>query len=235
MSFNTAQQILDRALDRAALSDSNLVNVPSALSVISTEQRKVFLMAAQLDPEYFGKSAATAVRATGQSWDLDATPGDVGVVTRAYVAAVTGSGGVTGIALGDKVNLVGSRWPELELSPRAYVRGRKIVPHIPIGATYDELATDATHFVTTLTVWYSPLPAVVSATSTTLALPDEWQSLLILPLAKMLALRDKREEEIQFLDAEYKEAVAVFSSAVQSYGHGVRRPLPSVPTIPVKG
>lgn len=238
MASPTAQNIIDRALDRASLSDSNLVSVPAVLSIISTEQRKVYLLAGQTDPEYFGKAAVTAARAApasgvtpASSWNLDTTPGDVAVVTRAYVQTVVGSTPLTPV--GTKVNLVGFRWPDLDLAPRAYVRGRQIVPHVATGTNFDELAVDNANYVSVLNVWYSPMPPIVSATTTTLLIPDEWQSLLILPLARMFSLRDKREEEIQFIDAEYKDALETFKMAIVSYGQGVRRPLPSVPAIPV--
>ena len=363
----TVQQVIDRALDRSGLSDFNLINVPATISLISNEQRKAYLMAAQLDSEYFGKSGTTSTRTDHTaSWDLDTTPGDVAVVTQARIAAyieamcttapvlsigstdtaiastaftfrvngasynkaavaagtaigaqtvtadkwalyrlsvvVAGTitvtpaagnvagyttealakaalpavpansvdmgfvtlktkasmawiaatdalaGGSTGnvasatnyypapemtaFAVEQKINLVGFRWPDLDLAPRAYVRGRKIVSHIPAGGS-SELGHDDSNMVTQLTVYYSELPPAVTSLTTTLRLPDEWQGLLVLPAARMFAVRDKHEEEVQFIELEYQGVLQTFQAAVLAYGHGVRRPLPQVPSIPL--
>lgn len=230
----TGQDVINYAVDRSALNFPAQAGVAAALSLISTEQRKIYLIAERIDPEYFGKNSLTAARALyTDSWDLDATPGDVGGVTKATVAAITGSPvnpeTNTTFAVGDVIHLVNSRFPELELGPRAYVRGRKIVPHLT------ELGAASNAMVTQLTVYYSPIPPFVTQVGTTLAVPDEWRHLLVLPVARMLAIRDKREEEVQFIEAEYKDALANFQEAVLAYAHGARRPLPAVSAVPQTG
>jgi hypothetical protein len=224
----TAQNCIDYALERSSLSDVQLVNVPAALALLANEEKKAYITAARLDPEYFGTSGDTATRASyTASWSLDAAPGDVAAVSRAYAKTIVGT--VSGVVAGTKINLVDMRWPGLDLAPRAYVRGRKIVPH------ETELGTGNSNMVTVVTVWYSQLPTAPTTVASTISLPDEWRDLLVLPLAKMFCVRDHRVEEAAVFDAELKGLIQTFAEAVLSYGHGVRRPLPSVPAIPLTG
>jgi len=222
----TAQNAFDRAVQRSSLNDATLVPTAEALSYISTYQRKAFLLAARLNPAYFGKDGTTNTRtAHTASWDLDVSPGDVAALTYAEVAAITGA--VTGVVVGDRVNLVDFRWPDLEVSPRAYVRGRKI------SQRGTELGTNASNLVTQLKVFYSELPSPVTSMTLSLRLPEEWQDLIVVPLAALLALRDKREEEIEILRQELLDVTQMFSEAVLVYDHAVHRPLISVPAIPI--
>lgn len=227
----TVQNIIDYALERSSLSDVQLINVPAALALIANEERKAYITAARLDPEFFGTSGVSASRADHDAaWNIAVTPGGVAAVSRVFAAAITGT--VSGVAVGTKINLVDSRWPNLDVSPRAYVRGQKVIGHIP-SAGADELGVSNSHFVTQLTIWYSPLPTALTATTDSLTLPDEWRDLIVLPLAKMFCVRDHRPEEGAAFAAEYKDLTQTFAEAVLSYGHGVRRPLPSVPAIPL--
>lgn len=231
----TVQNVIDYALDRSALSDVQLINVPAAIGLIANEEKKAYIAAARLDPEYFGVSGLTTVRAAyTSSWSLNTvTPtggaaGSVAAVSRVYVAAIVGTP-PTGVTVGAKVNLVDSRWPNLDLAPRAYVRGRKIVPHST------ELGTADAHMATQLTIWFSELPVAPATLASVLTLPDEWRDLIVLPLARMFCIRDHRAEEGGVFNEEYKALTQTFAEAVLSYGHGVRRPLPSVPAIPLGG
>ena len=222
-----AQNIIDNAVDRSGLNDVALVNTPRALDVISSEQRGIYLLAAQLDPDYFGMDGLTSVRAAyTDSWDLTVNPGNVAVVTKAVIAAMTVLV-PTGLTVGQKVNLAWFRNPDLEQAPRAYIRNRNLVPY------GTELGTATLSMVTQLRVYYSPLPAIVTSASQTLALPDEWKQLLVLPLARVLSIRDLRAEETQVLDQEYTKVLGNFQSAVVAFAHGATRPLQQIPAIPM--
>lgn len=224
----TAQQIIDRAIQRSALNNSDLVPTAQLLQYISLYERQAYLRAGQVNPDYFGKDASTATRAAiTDAWDLGATPGDVGVLTRAEVLTIVGS--VSGVAVGDKVKLIGLRWPEIDVAPRAYVRGRKIVQYLT------ELGTSGSNLVTVLKVYYSPLPAIITTTTQAITLPDEWGDLLALPLARILAVRDRRLDELPAIDAEMQMVGGLFEQAIMAFDSGVRRPLAAVPAIPSAG
>lgn len=222
----TAQQIIDRAIQRSALNNPDLVPTAQLLQYISLYERAAYLRAGRVNPDYFGKDASTATRsAFTDSWDLAATPGDVAVTTRAEVLTIVGV--VTGVVAGDKVRLIGLRWPEIDVAPRAYIRGRKIT------GFGTELGASTPNMVTVLKVFYSPIPAAVTALTQSLTLPDEWTDLVALPLAKTLALRDRRLDEVAGIDAEYQMVAGLFDEGVLAFDSGVRRPLASVPAIPL--
>jgi hypothetical protein len=216
----TVQNILDRAIQRSALNNPDLVPNAQVVSYCTLLERAVYSFAGQLNPDYFGVDAGTAVRAAfTDSWDLNVTPGNVAVVTRAEVKTIAGA---PGVAVGDKVNLVGLKWKEVDLPPRAYIRNRKIYG---VGT---ELGASTPAMVTALQIYYSPVPTALTLLSSTLTLPDEWTTLVELPLAKILALRDRRMDEIAGIDAEYKMAMELFQGAVTAFDSGARRPVVAI-------
>lgn len=224
----TAQIIIDRAVQRGALNNPDLVPSAQLLQYISMYERAVYLRAGRVNPDYFGTDGSTATRALfTDAWDLAATPGNVAVVTRIEVVTIVGS--VSGVVAGDKINLISRRWPEVDLAPRAFVRGRKVTG---FGV---ELGANSSNMVTVLKVFFSPLPAVVTTLSQSLTIPDEWTGLVELPLAKTLALRDRRLDEIPAIDAEYQFIFQLFEEGALAFDHSVRRPLASVPAIPLTG
>lgn len=220
----TAQQIIDRAIQRSSMNNPDLVPTAQVLQYITMFERQAYMRAARINPDYFGKDAVTSTRANfSDPWDLAATPGDVGVLTRVEVSTIAGT--VTGVAVGDKVKLVGLRWPEVDVSPRAYVRGRKIFGY------QTELGAANPNMVTVLKVYYSPVPAAVTTTGQTLTIPDEWSDMVTLPLSRILALRDRRLDEIAGIDEEFKMVGQLFDESCVAFDHGVRRPLTAVPAV----
>lgn len=220
----TAEEIFDRAVQRSTLNNEDLVAPAQVIQYITTFERAEFSKAAQLNPDYFGKESATAVRdkVTGV-WNLSSSPGDVSVLSRAQVLTIAGT--VTGVSVGTKVNLISLRWPEVDIAPRAYVRGGKITGY------GTELGAADANCVTSLKLFYSPVPTGVVSLLQTLTIPDEWAVLVELKLARVLALRDRRLDELPAIDEEYKMFSNLFENAVLAYDHGVRRPLASVPAI----
>jgi hypothetical protein len=217
----TAQTVINRAIQRSALNNPDLVPTAQMLGYITTYEKAVYATAAKYNPEFFGTQGATATRADNTaSWDLTATPGDVFAVTGLQVATIQGA---PTLSVGDTINIVSFRWPELEVSPRAYIRGQTIYGY------GDELGADATDFVESLTVFYSELPTSVTTTSQSLTLHDEWMDLVIVPLARLLALRDNRAEDVAILDAEYNSLMATFIDHCSVYDHSAVRPLIAVP------
>jgi len=217
-----AQDVIDAAIQRSSLNNPDLVPNAQLLTYLSSFERKAFIDAARINPDFYGQEADTAVRADNtDSWDLTVTPGNVAAVAKAEVSAITGA--VSGVAVGDKVRLVSKRYPEIEVPPRAYIRGQKIFPF------KDELGADGTNFVTTLSVFYSELPAKITDLSQALMLPDEWQQVVILPLARVLAMRDRRDQEAQLIEQEFQLEYQSYLNHVGIFDHGANRPLVAVP------
>lgn len=218
----TAQEVIDAAVQRSALNNPDLVPNAQALKYITNFERKVFIDASRINPDFFGKTGDTAARADNVAgWDVATTPGSVAAISKAEVKAITGS--VTGVAVGDEVNLVSVRFPQIEVAPRAYIRDKTIYQ---IG---DELGDSGTNFVTTLTLYYSHLPAGVTTLSQALTLPDEWADLVILPLARVFAIRDRRADEAVVINQEFNFVYESFISHAGVFDHGANRPLVAVP------
>ena len=222
----TAQQVLDLAIQRSSLNNPDLFPAAQVVRYIANAEKAAYLLAAKLNPEYFGANADTATRsAFGDPWDLDVTPGGVASATRAEVKTIVGTVANDGvdIVVGDKVNLVSYRWPQLDLTPRAYIRGRKLFGYKV------ELGGDNSNMVTVIDLFYAEVPAGPTVLTATLTLPDEWVDLIVLPLARNFALRDQRTGELAAIDDEYKLILGVFTQAVEFYDAGAVRPIQSVP------
>ena len=222
----TAQQALDLAIQRSALNNPDLVPPAQAVRYIANAEKAVYLLAAKLNPEYFGKNADTSTRsAFTDSWDINATPGGIASVTRAEVKTIIGTVTNDGvdIVVGDKVNLVSYRWPQLELVPRAYIRGRVLFGY------KTELGAATANMLSVLDLFYADLPSGPTALGTTPSVPDEWIDLIVLPLSRNLALRDQRGGETASIDDEYKLILSMFTQAVGVYDGGAVRPIASVP------
>lgn len=217
----TAQTVINLAIQRSALNNPDLVPTAQMLSYISNFEKAVYATGARNNPDFFGKSAATATRAAfDDTWDIGTTPGDVFALSSAVVLTIVLT--PPGIIVGDSINFVGMRWPELEVAPRAYVRGGEI------SGVGSDLG-DATNFVESLTISYSEMPSTITTTSQALTLGEEWSDLVIVPLARVLALRDHRSEDVGVLDMEYNSLMATFIDHVSVYDHGATRPLIAVP------
>lgn len=217
----TAQDIVDQAVQRSALNNPDLVPNAQALKYISSFQRKIYVDASRVNPDFFGKDDDTASRVDGDTaWDLAVSPGDVGAVSLAVIKTITGT--ISGIAVGDPVNLISRRFPQIELAPRAFIRGRKLMDY------NDELGTGAVNFVDTLTVFYSEMAPEVTLMSQALLLPDEWSDLVILPLARVFAIRDRRADEAQVINQEFNFVYESFIAHAGTYDHGANRPLVAI-------
>lgn len=224
----TAQQAIDRAVQRSSLNNPDLVPTAQLLQYISQFERALYQRGARMNPDYFGKDAVTATRAAiTDAWDLGATPGDVGLLTRAVVETIVGS--VSGVAVGTKIELVLHRMPEVAVPPRAYVRNRKISQ---VGT---ELGANGSNLVTVARVFYSPVPAAITTTTQALTAPDEWADLIVLPLARTLASRDRRLDEVAGINEEFVFMQQLFDEAVLAFDMGVRRPLNLASPLPLGG
>lgn len=217
----TVANIITRAGARSNLNDTALIPEASLIAAVSSLEQLVYLSAARGNPDYFGKEGNTNARAYQAAWTtLDTTPGNVAAVSRIEVAAITGA--ITGIAVGTEVNLVSIRQAYTGLAPRVYMRNRIIREY------GSELGTSGSNFVTTLKIFYSHLPTRRTATSDTLDLPDEFDSLVILPLAKLMAVRDQRPDEVAAINEEFVMHWQTFLQAISVYDEATIRELTGI-------
>jgi hypothetical protein len=211
----TGQDVIDRALSRSEQNEAGLISTADMVSIVSDTQKAMFLLAAQEAPNFFGTESNTSARsAYTDSWDISAL--GVGVVTRVEVAAIAGT---PTVVVGDEVKLVDVRFPELEPTPRAYIRDQRVY-----GYGTDLGSADA-NMATSLKVLYSKVPGSMTDEDTVLTLPDRWVDLLVVPLARKLALADGgRVQEVQSLEAEMAQEVARFVTAIKVYDYTTVRP-----------
>ena len=222
----TAQDMLDRAIERSSLNNPDLIATDESLAYITRYERAAFLKAARLNPNYFGLDGTTNVRAAyTDDWDLEYAPGGVAALTKLEVTAITGT--VTGVAVGDEVHMVDITYPEADVSPRVYVRNRVVHSY------GTELGAATANMVTQLTVFYSPLSAKIMLLTQPMALPEEFDALIWLPLARVFSIRDRRLDELEGIKMELDEAWASFQEAVLAMGHGTTRSLIDTPAIPL--
>lgn len=217
----TCAQVIARAAERSNLNDSALISETELLAYITSFERRVFLAAARENPDFFGREGNTATRTTGQTWTISTTPGNIAAVSRVEVQAITGT--VPGVAVGDEVNIISvTRNPDTALAPRVYLRNRVITE-------YDsELSVDVNNFVTTLKLFYSYLPPARASTATALDLPDEFDQLVVLPLARLMAVRDQRPEEVQAIDQEFMVDWTTFIDQVTVFDEATVRDMSQV-------
>lgn len=223
---HTVQQVVSAAIQRSDLNNANLIPPAQVLTYLSQFQRRAYVKAARINPEYFGTDAVSATRAAyTDTWNIGSSPGNIAALTEVYVETISGT--MTNVAVGDKVKLVDRRWPDIEIAPRVTVRGRIIKDYD------DELSEAADKYVTVLRLYYSPLPAQLATYTQTVSIPDEWIDLLILPLARLMAVRDGRFEEAKEIKEELDDVLGDFEQAMLVYDHGVQRPLPAAPALPI--
>ncbi len=218
----TVQDLFDVAVERSNLNDAALIPTAEILRLTSSYEKRVFLTGARLNPDFFGKEGITAARGTStDTWSLMTAPGNVAALSLIEISAITGT--VTGLSVGDEVEVMSIRQPEVAIAPRVYVRNKIVHEY------NSELQDDSSNYVSTLKVFYSFLPDTRSAMTDAVDLPEEFESLITLPLARTLAIRDQRPDEAAPLDDEFKFDWAIFTQQVIVFDEATVRGLRSVP------
>lgn len=216
----TVQQIIDRAAARSNLNDAALIDTAELIAYINQFERRIYMTANRENPDFFGAEGATAARASGGTWTPATTPGNVGAISRIEVSAITGA--ISGLAVGDEISVVSIRNPDVAVGPRVYIRGGII-------REWDESLTSGGSFVSTLKLYYSVMPTAKTATGNSMTLPDEYCCLVDLPLARVMALRDQRPDELPGIDQELLLEWTTFLQQVGVYDEVTIRELAQIP------
>lgn len=217
----TAQEIFDMAIQESNLNDADLIPTDEWLDFLVAYERELYLDAAAENPDFFGYEGNTNARAAStDSWSLTTAPGNIASIQRVEVAAITGS--VTGVVMGDEVNVVSIREPDAEIAPRIYIRNKTAYEY------NSELQDDSSNFVTRLKVFYSYLPGDKTAATDTMDLPDEFNLLLVYPLASLMAMRDQRPEEAALLEQKAAVRRAAFMQQVKVFDEGTKRSMQQI-------
>lgn len=223
----TVDNVIDLAVERSNLNDELLFSTTELYRAISSFEQRAFLVAATLNENYYGREGNTSVRSapvssSGGIWDLNTAPGNVGKVSRVEVKTLVLN--PTGLAVGDEVEVIDITDPEFGVAPRVYLRGKKLYEY------NTELQESDTDYVSQLKVWYSYLPPRRSTGDDVLELDEAFVDLIVLPLARLMALRDQRVDEIPVIMQEYQDAFTTFAATVSGYDELSMRELSIIAT-----
>lgn len=218
----TVQNVVDAAVERSNLNDPDLISTTELYQYVTLLEQNAFLIAAKVNPDYFGREGNTATRGSyTATWSLTAAPGNIAAVSKVEVNLITGT--VTGVSIGDEVSIVSIRNPETGLAPRAYLRNKTIYDY------NSEMSTNASNYVTRLKIYYSYLSPARTGSSDTLDLPDEHANLIIIPLARIMAIRDQRVDELPGLDAEWQLAITSYLNHLGVFDEVTIREFSTIP------
>lgn len=220
MATSTVQNVIDEAIERASLNDSSLIPTDQTIDYINHFQRRVYMIAAEMNPDYFGSVDSVTRASNTDDWDVSS----LGPVQSVEIDSFTGS--MSDLSVGDQVHIADIDEPDMVLTPRVLLRNFTLVEY------NDELADDSSNFVDGLKVYNSQYPTELTATADNPDIPEQWLELLSTPLAQRFAIRDQRFDEAQIIQQEYQSILQLFRRHVQVYDHGAQKSLQSlkVPT-----
>lgn len=209
----------DAVVDAALARCTDLgANVPSARSVsyrrIGVRQAQLFSRIATIHPDYLG-SQATVTLVT-QSYDLRNLSPKAERVTYIEIAD-KGSSGYNNL---DEVNICLADDRVSFIPPRATLRDQ-----ILRGVESDLVG------VLKLTIFYARKPAIIADFNggTELELPEQFQDLLVVDLAKQLIRKlldqevARRDGWLQLLDQEETDLLATMDDHVRNFGQAEQR------------
>lgn len=203
----TLRQLIDAAYSRSTFNDPDKLATDRELAaVIDRRFKEMFSIAAGINPYYFGKRST--VEGVAGEWSR---PVDAEMIARVEMAD------------GTEVTVVPFEDKEAELPPCVYAFGRKY---------YKTPESTALPDTATLTFFYSKSPATMSTAADELDAdwPEQFNDLIVLHVARYLAVKDQRVEEVQLFDAELASLLQSFQrhlmhenyAMVARWGHRAR-------------
>jgi hypothetical protein len=194
----TADEICEAALARCAEVNAK---VPSTRGVmyrrISTRQQQIFAHIAEVEPEYFGKSAIAPL--VGGSFSLELLDPEAERVTFVQIAEP----GTSQLGIGDRVNVVAVMDMNAADPPRATLRDAVLQQ---VGAELDG--------VTSLTIHYSKRAQTMELGSDGSEVPAQFEELLVIDLHKHLMRKtsslnvEERDKLLKVIELEEAELMA---------------------------
>jgi hypothetical protein len=209
----TADDVVDAALARCSDLGHNSTQARSvSYRRIGVRQAQLFSRAADVHPEYFGVSA-TVVLTLGTYALAGLNP-----KAERVVDVKVANAGTSGLVVGDRVNMVLLDDADAMLAPRAVIRNQ----------TLQGYGNDLTG-VAQVTIHYARSPSMTVAGNTVLELPDQFQDLLVIDLARQMIRKQldneptRRDGLIGLLDAEEGELLTTFDQHIRHFVYGEQR------------
>jgi len=190
----TVQEIIDNGRKRSALNDANLTDDTALIELIGSVLQEIFIRAPWL------RMTKVVVSAPGasQPWNI-------------YSSASHPAARVEK-ADGTRVNVVAVQEPDAAFDPRLY----------RVGNSYYAPGTDPDPASDALIFFHPDVPTFPTATSDTIDtdLPQAWERLLEIKVAKWYAARDGRLEEAQMLEGEWIALLGVYDLVAEDFRGG---------------
>lgn len=182
---------------------------------IGITQRKLFVRAAQVNPDYYGRDIVVPI--TNGAADLSLLDEVPELVQRVEIA----DAGTSEHAVGTEVSVITMTDPSAELSPRATLR------NLVLKGVDDDLDG-----VASLRIWFSHIPAPAAATesgATRLELDQPWDTLLEVDLAGWLVGKSTaldaggRDMALKMFAAEATDLQSEFEAHLRTVAPTVQR------------
>lgn len=205
----TVDQIIEAALARAMEFSKSVPNTFSvSLARLNAHQEQLFADTADQNRDYFGADGVL-VLTTGAC-----DTGTLNPLPMRVVRVVVSNPGTSGYLAERKINIVPIDDVTAANAPRATLRGGLITQ---VGT---ELAT-----VTSVKVYYSRRPTVLTAKGDTPDFPAQYHDLLVIDLTKQLIRKTvgltatARDEVVQVIQTEYDEIAAMFAQHLRNFNY----------------
>ena len=201
----TCKDIIEAAYARSSFNDPDkLATNAELIGVIDRRMKQLYSIVADHNPLYFG-ATQTVVGSSG-TW---ARPADAELVFRIETQA------------GEEVHIVPFEDRSAEMPPRVYEFGQK---YYSVGQSGDPQPTDQLKF------YYSKRhpsldptkPPSDAANTLDATWPEQFNDLVVLHVAKYLATKDGRPEEVALLTQEEQLLMAVFIDHLRHENYGVK-------------
>lgn len=212
----TLKDLIEAAYSRSTFNDPDkLATDYELIGVVDRRIKALYALAARHNPYYFGKKSAAVTYDGGVTgWPR---PGD------AELVAHVESGGAVGgaVAANKEISITSFEDREGEMPPRVYQFG---TAYYTVGAAGDPNSTD------TMVFFYSRRHKDLSpnqatdSTANTLETdwPEQFNDLIVLHVAKYLATKDGRSEEVQLLSVEEQSLLQTFIMHLEHVNYGVK-------------
>lgn len=190
----SVEDVIDAAMERNQMNDrTKLAGNAELILLCSRKQQKIFMDIAKVNPDYMG--ASSTINLSTYVADLTGVSPSIAVIDFVEVAVATASANWDA---GDEIHTCAYREYDDEVQPKMYQKKDNLVGDSHLSG------------VTSVTIHYSILPAVLDSTastsSVTFTLPDEHIGYMIAEMAYYLAFKDNRSEnEMAMLKQEVEE------------------------------
>lgn len=203
----TVKTLIDAAWTRSSFNDpETLAKDPELIGVADRRMKQLYSLVSRINPLYFGKRAKAGYDPATTGWPR---PADAEMVVAAYYTAT-----------GDRVEIVPFDDREVTMAPRIYEFGQI---YYSVGTAADPTAEDIDFFYSKQHPDLDPaLPASHATNTLDPSWPEQFNDLVILHLARYLAVKDQREGEVAVLAAEEAALMQVFQQHLAHENYGMK-------------